>query len=130
VVVPERNKPYVLAGITLEFFGEQHATIVPTYPVAQNMGVLVNEQLYYPGDSFTECPKSYTVLAVPTFAPWLKYAEVAEFVGKSPAQKVFPMHNGFLNDDGNALFDRLLGGTCQQLGKDYQFIAAGESIEL
>jgi L-ascorbate metabolism protein UlaG (beta-lactamase superfamily) len=114
---------------TLEFFGDTHATIDESYPACQNTGVLINNKLYYPGDSLTPCPKPYEVLAVPTMAPWLKFSEASNFIQKSQASQVFPTHNGFINADGQALYDRLLGSVCEQTGKKYQFIKPGESIE-
>jgi L-ascorbate metabolism protein UlaG (beta-lactamase superfamily) len=113
----------------LDFFGDMHATIDDSYPPCQNTAVLVNNKLYYPGDSLTACPKPYTVLAVPTMAPWLKFSDAVPFIEASPATYVFPTHNGFINDDGQALYDRLFGTVCQQKTKTYKFIPAYESID-
>lgn len=113
----------------LEFFGDLHATIDESYPVCQNSAVLVNNKLYYPGDSLTACPKPYTTLAVPTMAPWLKFSDAVPFIEASPATVVFPTHNGFINEDGQALYDRLYGAVCQQANKTYKFIPPFESID-
>src|SRR5690606_2401715 len=66
---------------TLRFFGGDHAVIHATVPSVQNLGVLVNEQLYYPGDSYT-IPDEIDVdtLAAPLGAPWLKIGEAMDFV--------------------------------------------------
>ncbi|MBM3717168.1 MAG: MBL fold metallo-hydrolase, partial [Actinobacteria bacterium] len=42
-----------LGPFHLEFFGGQHAVIHESIPVVDNVGVLVNDALYYPGDSYT-----------------------------------------------------------------------------
>ena len=44
---------------TLEFFGGKHAVIHETIPVVDNVGVLVNDEFYYPGDSYA-VPKGAT----------------------------------------------------------------------
>ncbi len=130
VIVVHNGTSHQVDDFTLEFFGEQHATIDESYPVCQNTGVLVNGKLYHPGDSLVACPKPYQVLAVPTMAPWLKFSEAVSFIEASPAKTVFPSHNGFINADGEALYDRLFGTICQQTQKTYQFISPGESIEV
>ncbi len=130
VTVVSNSQRVAVGDFTLEFFGEQHATIDESYPVCQNTGVLVNDKLYYPGDSLVACPKPYQVLAVPTMAPWLKFSEAVPFIEASPAGQVFPSHNGFINSDGQALYDRLFGSVCEQKQKKYQFIAPGETIEV
>lgn len=112
----------------LEFFGDQHATIDESLPVCENASVLVNDTLYYPGDSLTACPKPYTILAVPTMAPWLKFSDAVPFIEASPADTVFPTHNGLINADGQAIYDRLFGTVCQNAGKRYVFLAPGESL--
>lgn len=130
VTVPEVGKVYQLGAFNLEFFGGQHAEITATLPVAQNFGVLINQKLYYPGDSFTPCPKQHTSLMLPVMAPWLKFSETAQFLSNDVAQNIFPTHNGFINRDGQGLYDRLVGGAAAQAGKTYHFLAASESIEL
>ncbi|MCU1424624.1 MAG: fold metallo-hydrolase, partial [Microbacteriaceae bacterium] len=68
-----RNGDEITAGgFTLKFFGEHHAIIHSSIPVIDNVGVLVDDTLYYPGDSFTVPPVAVDTLAVPAGAPWLK----------------------------------------------------------
>lgn len=130
VTVPETNKTYTAGAFTLEFFGKDHAVIMESYPLAQNLGVLVNNKLYHPGDSFTACPKPHTVLSVPVMAPWLKFSEVAEFATQSSATKLIPTHNGFINADGQGLYDRLLGGVATETSKEYAYLAPGDSLDI
>lgn len=130
LIVVSNNIEHQVGQFKLEFYGDQHATIDDSYPVCHNTGVLVNEVLYYPGDSLTACPKPYEILAQPTMAPWLKFSEAVPFIEASPASRIFPSHNGFLNSDGQALYDRLFKSVSEQKNKTYQFIAPGESIEV
>ncbi|MEO6941508.1 MAG: MBL fold metallo-hydrolase, partial [Terrimesophilobacter sp.] len=64
----------------LRFFGEQHAVIHSSIPVVDNVGVLINNELYYAGDSYT-IPDGVDVgmLAVPAGAPWLKIGDVMDY---------------------------------------------------
>ncbi|MCR2826075.1 MBL fold metallo-hydrolase, partial [Microbacterium sp. zg.Y909] len=61
---------------TLVFYGGRHAVIHESIPIIDNVGVLVNDDFYYPGDSYA-VPKGAEVrlLAAPVGAPWLKIGE-------------------------------------------------------
>ncbi|HWT56187.1 MAG TPA: MBL fold metallo-hydrolase [Candidatus Microsaccharimonas sp.] len=132
VTVPQLDKQYSVGNFTLEFFGGAHDFIFDGLqtPQDQNYGVLVNDRLYYPGDSFAACPKPHTVLAVPGNAPWMKVEEARVFMEADPSQMVFPTHNGFVNEAGQGLIDRLLGGRAQETGRAYHSLKPGESIEV
>ncbi len=128
VTVAQISQTYKAGEIALEFFGGAHAQISSNLPLAQNIGVLVGDVLYYPGDSLTPCPKPHSVLALPVMAPWLKFSEAEAFMAKSSATKVFASHNQFINEDGQNLYNRLVGNACQQQNKTYKFLDVGESI--
>ncbi|MGN6503870.1 MAG: MBL fold metallo-hydrolase, partial [Pseudolysinimonas sp.] len=65
---------------TLKFFGEKHAVIHESIPVPDNLGVLVNDEFYYAGDSYTVPDVEVGTLAAPIGAPWLKIGEAMEYV--------------------------------------------------
>lgn len=48
----EEDVVWNLGGIELRFFGHNHAAIVPGKVPCRNIGVVVNEKLVNPGDSF------------------------------------------------------------------------------
>ncbi len=95
-----------VGGFNLEFFGGQHAVIYPSLPVAQNVGVLINDLIYYPGDSFA-LPEGRQVdtLALPVAAPWLKVSEVIDFALAIKPRFAFPTHDAILSDIGRRLPD-------------------------
>lgn len=117
-------------SMNLEFFGGQHAIIHSSYPVAQNVGVLVNDSLYYPGDSFSKPDEPVKVLAVPASAPWMKAGEAMDFVVAVKSQIVFPTHNALLSPEGQNLSNNLLGGVAKQAGVKYRYLDVGESFEV
>ncbi|MDQ3158912.1 MAG: hypothetical protein M3P98_02130 [bacterium] len=119
-----------VGDITLEFFGKDHALIDQSVPIAQNVGALVNAKFYTPGDSWTECPKPHEWLGMPSHAPWAKHVDVMDFLRQSQAKNLFPMHNGFLNDNGLALYERLLSGGADLTGKTFKYLAPGKSLEI
>lgn len=106
----------------LEFFGGQHATIHPNIPTIANLGVLINEAIYYPGDSFVRPDKTVTALALPVAAPWLKISEAMDFLTDVKPTVTFPTHDAILSDQGKGLVDRLLSPVAATIGAHYQRI--------
>lgn len=106
------NDPYTIGSISLQFFGGTHASIndAMQIPVPPNLGVLIDNRLYYPGDSFV-IPEGIPVkeLALPASAPWLKLSESMDFLARIKPAFAFPTHDAILSAKGKELVDRLLG---------------------
>ncbi len=128
--VPKTGQTYTAGAFQLEFYGELHAVISPDVPVAQNIGVLVNDALYYPGDSCADCPKPYKLLAIPFTAPWVKFSDSLELIKSTPATMLIPTHDGLVNQAGQTISDNWFAPACEKLGKTYRHLAPGESIEV
>jgi L-ascorbate metabolism protein UlaG (beta-lactamase superfamily) len=129
VTVPLIGQTYQVGSLAFEFFGGLHAAILSDSPSTQNFGVLVNDTFYYPGDSFTPCPKMHSALALPVMAPWLKLSEAVSFMETDNASHVFPVHDGFLNDAGQDLINRLLTPATEADGKTYHALKTNDFIE-
>ena len=99
---------YTTGPFSLRFFGGEHAVIHPDIPTIANLGVLVNDLLYYPGDSFVRPDVPVDTLALPVGAPWLKLSEAVDFVRDVKPRFVFPTHDAVLSDIGKGLADRLV----------------------
>ncbi len=127
-----RGADTVEAGpFTLRFFGEKHAVIHESIPVPDNVGVLINGALYYPGDAFT-VPEGVEIdtLAAPVGAPWLKIGEAIDFVLAAKPRHAFATHEMTLSVAGKTMgHDRLRWAT-EQGGGEYVALEPGESIDL
>ncbi|MCY7290082.1 MAG: MBL fold metallo-hydrolase [Cryobacterium sp.] len=115
----------------LRFFGGSHAVIHETIPVIDNLGVLVDEELYYGGDSFT-IPEGVTVqtLAVPAGAPWLKISEVMDFVLALTPRRSFPTHEMGLSRGGKDLSNARIKWATEQNGGEFFPLEPNESLDL
>lgn len=125
----------VLAGDTisvgpfdLRFFGGEHAVIHPDLPVVANLGVLINDLLYYPGDSFVRPNVPVDTLALPVGAPWLTIHEVIDFVRDIKPRLAFPTHDAVLSDIGRGVPDRMIPLLTQKLDIEYRRLT--DPIEL
>ncbi|WP_382304604.1 MBL fold metallo-hydrolase [Herbiconiux sp. UC225_62] len=116
---------------SLRFFGGRHAVIHSSIPVVDNVGVLINDVLYYPGDSFA-VPEGVEVdmLAVPAGAPWLKIAESMDYVLEVKPKRAFGTHEMVLSVAGkNMAADRLAWATAQG-GGEYFALQPGDTLDL
>lgn len=103
-----------------EFFGGTHALIHESMPRVQNVGVLINELVYYPGDSFDGPGREIDTLAIPAAAPWMSIGQAMDFLQAINPRFVFPTHDAIYSDAGRGFADNLLGGVAKSIGADYK----------
>ncbi|MCU1408087.1 MAG: fold metallo-hydrolase [Microbacteriaceae bacterium] len=116
---------------TLRFFGGTHAVIHPSIPVVDNIGVLINNELYYAGDSFV-VPEGVEVgtLAVPAGAPWLKISEVIDYILAVKPKRSFPVHEMLLSRAGKDMSNGRIKTATEQNGGEFFAIEPHESLDL
>ncbi|WAB81751.1 MBL fold metallo-hydrolase [Microcella daejeonensis] len=117
-------------GFSLRFTGGEHATIHSSIAPIDNVGVMVNDQLYYPGDSFADPDAPVHTLAVPASAPWLKVGEVMDFVGAVKPHQAFPTHELVNSEAGQAMTNGRIESVQAQHGGSFVALAPGESLDL
>lgn len=104
----------------LEFFGGEHAVIHPSLPIVVNLGLMIDNSVYYPGDSFTIPDKPVKILALPVTAPWLKISEAMDYLTALKPSLAFPTHDGVASDFGKQLPDHMLPSFAESYGGSYQ----------
>ena len=114
----------------LRFFGELHAEVHRTIPRPQNVAVLVNDTLYFPGDSFTLPNVPVQALLAPASGPWLKLGETVDFIEAVKPVMAIPTHDGFYSKDARAFAASWLQGFCEKFNVTITALEAGESVEI
>ena len=116
---------------TMRFFGGKHAVIHSSIPDVDNIGVLINDELYYAGDSFT-IPDGVAVgtLAAPAGAPWLKIAEVMDYLSEVKPRRSFPTHELVLSTAGKQMSNARIQFATEAAGGEFFPLEPGESLEL
>jgi len=105
---------------SLTFYGGEHAEIHASLPPITNIGVMIDEKVYYPGDSFVLPHKPVDVLALPVAAPWLKLSDTIDFLAEIKPRLIFPTHDAVLSDIGKSLPDKMLPAIAEKNGATYQ----------
>jgi len=115
----------------LRFFGGRHNVIHESIPVIDNVGVLVNGEFYYPGDSYA-VPEGVDVklLAAPIGAPWLKIGEAMDFVLAVGPERAFGTHDMTLSRIGLEMHRQRLAWATAQGGGEFLALEPGESTDL
>jgi L-ascorbate metabolism protein UlaG (beta-lactamase superfamily) len=99
---------FTAASFDVRVWGRDHAVILPQLPVVPNTGFMVNDEVFHPGDSFTVPGETVPTLLVPVSAPWLKFAEAADYIAKVAPMRGFAIHDAVLSDFGLGLITNLL----------------------
>ncbi|WP_336645361.1 MBL fold metallo-hydrolase [Microbacterium sp. USHLN186] len=131
-VSPVEPGDEVVAGaFRLRFFGGDHEVIHSSIPQIRNVGVLVNETLYYPGDSYA-VPEGVEVdvLAAPLGAPWLRIADAIDFVLAVAPHHAFGTHDMTLSDAGRRMHRQRLQWASEQRGGRFHELDPGDAIEV
>ncbi|MER7504157.1 MBL fold metallo-hydrolase [Nonomuraea pusilla] len=130
VHVVRAGDAFEAAGFSVKVFGEWHAKNHPDVPVVQNVGFMVDDEVFYPGDALTVPGVDVPTLLVPTNAPWMKLLEMVEYLRAVRPARAYSTHDGLLNDVGLTLVDNYLRMESDKQGAEMRRLAPGDSVEL
>ncbi|MFD5413913.1 MBL fold metallo-hydrolase [Streptomyces nojiriensis] len=113
------------AGFRIRAVGGRHAFIYGGQPDCANLGYVVDDAVYHPGDSLHVPEQEIETLLVPAQGSWLKMAEVIDFVKAVGPQRAFAIHDAQINDRG---LDSVNGWLGQETSHGYRYLRPGESL--
>ncbi|MCM3686811.1 MBL fold metallo-hydrolase [Kocuria rosea] len=127
----EAESAIELEGFSVRTFGGQHALIHSLIRTVDNIGYLVNETVYHPGDSLV-VPHglSAPVLLAPIHAPWNKMAEVIDFVVAVRPQRVFQIHDALLSEHGYGVLEKQITAFAAKYGAEFRHLRPREAVAL
>jgi L-ascorbate metabolism protein UlaG (beta-lactamase superfamily) len=131
VIAVNPGDTVTLDPFTLRFFGGEHAVIHSSIPVIDNVGVLVNDEFYYPGDSYA-VPKGADVklLAAPVGAPWLKIGDAMDFVLAVKPRRAFGTHDAVLSEIGKGFGRERLTWAVEQNDGEFLALEPGDTADI
>jgi L-ascorbate metabolism protein UlaG (beta-lactamase superfamily) len=98
-----------IGEFTVTVHGTTHARIHPDIPTIPNVGYLVDERVYHPGDAFYVPEASVETLLLPTSGPWMKLGEAADYVRAVRPEQLVQIHEMILSEIGQNLTAMLIG---------------------
>nr|WP_272954901.1 MBL fold metallo-hydrolase [Kribbella shirazensis] len=128
VTVVADGQSFDAAGFAIRAYGRNHAMILPELGVpCENIGYLVDDAIYHPGDSFTQPDREVHTNLVPISGPWFALPAAVEYARSVKAQQTVGIHNALLSDVGLGMMQRWIGDAG---GRPYHALTPGQSIEL
>ncbi|MDM4722272.1 MBL fold metallo-hydrolase [Micromonospora sp. WMMA1363] len=84
-----------VAGLQVRVIGEKHHHSHPDVPPVENVGFLVEDEVFHPGDALT-------VVDVPTLlvvgqAPWMTVPDLIGCLRRAAPRRAYAIHDGLLN---------------------------------
>ncbi|WP_328383647.1 MBL fold metallo-hydrolase [Streptomyces sp. NBC_00400] len=118
------NEEFTAAGFRVRAVGGRHALVHGGQPDCANLGYLIDEAVYHPGDSFHVPEQPVETLLVPVQGSWMKTAEAIAFVKAITPQRTLAIHDAQLNDRG---LNSVNGWLTEETGNGYRYLRPGES---
>ena len=116
-------------GFEVSVHGGRHATSHPDYPPAENLGFLVNGEVFHPGDALVDPGVPVRYLLCPVDAPWLRFPDMPPYVRALRPDVMIPIHFGLLNDVGVREIRRGIEATVFP-ETAIRWLAVGECVDL
>lgn len=113
-----------IAGFRIRAVGGRHAFIYAGQPDCANLGYVVDDALYHPGDSLHVPDGPIETLLVPMQASWLKTDEAIGFVRAVGPSQAFGIHDAQINERG---LDSINAWLTRESGTDYRWLRPGET---
>lgn len=114
-------------GVKITLTPIDHAVVYQKSPCI-SLTIAIDNDLYYPSDSFTVTDQKYKVLALPTSGPWFKVESAIEFTNAVASDIVIATHNALNSEIGNDVTHKFITAN---ISPDRQFVHLqnGESLD-
>ncbi|HEY3868737.1 MAG TPA: MBL fold metallo-hydrolase [Actinocrinis sp.] len=122
-----RGETFTAAGFWVTAVGGRHAAVFEDEPACANLGYVVEQDVYHPGDALHVPDLPVATLLVPMQASWLKCAEAIGFVRAVGPRRAIGIHDGQINARGRSSINSWLGGAG---GNGYRYLESGQSLDL
>jgi L-ascorbate metabolism protein UlaG (beta-lactamase superfamily) len=128
VTVVSDGQSFDAAGFSVSAYGKDHAVILPELGVpCENIGYLVDDAVYHPGDSFTQPDREVHTNLVPISGPWFSLPSAVEYARSVKAEQTVGIHNALLSDIGLGMMKHWIG---EAGGRPYHGLTPGQSLDL
>ncbi|MFM9442232.1 MBL fold metallo-hydrolase [Streptomyces acidiscabies] len=118
------GEEFTAAGFRVTAQGGRHAPVHDGLPDCANLGYLVEDRLYHPGDSLHRPDRPVETLLVPLQASWLKTSEAIDFVRAIAPERAYGIHDAQINDRALTSINAWLTDRC---GDRYRWLAPTSS---
>jgi len=108
VVAVAEGDRFQVGEFDIAVFGKQHARIHDDIPPFVNVGYLIDDRVFHPGDAYYVPPVSVEVLFLPTSGPWTKVGEAVDYVRAVNPKLLVQIHEVMLSEIGQQSVARII----------------------
>ncbi|MFC9689458.1 MBL fold metallo-hydrolase [Kribbella sp. NPDC056951] len=127
VHVVEGGQSFDAAGFAVSAYGKDHAVILPEWGVpCENVGFLIDDAVYHPGDSFTQPDRAVHTNLVPISGPWFALPPAVDYARTVKAEQLVGIHDALLSEIGLGMMPRFLNSN----ERPYRKLAQGDSLTI
>lgn len=116
---------FAAAGFRVRAVGGVHATVLPEQRPCANLGYVVEDAVYHPGDALHVPDIAVETLLVPLQASWLKTSEAVAFARAVGPKRAVGIHDGQVNERALASLNHWLK---EHGGTDYRWVTPGTTL--
>lgn len=116
---------FTAAGFRVRAVGGRHAAVHGGLPDCANLGYVIDDAVYHPGDALHLPGQPIETLMVPVQGSWLKTAEAIDFVRAVAPRRAFGIHDGQVNERG---LGSVHGWLAERTDHGYRHFRPGESL--
>jgi L-ascorbate metabolism protein UlaG (beta-lactamase superfamily) len=120
---------FTVAGFEVAVRGEKHHLSHPDVAPVDNVGFLIDREVFDPGDALTEVDDVPTLL-LPGQAPWLTTPAMIGYLRRMAPRRAYAIHDGLVNEWGLRALDGVLAMEAERAGVDVRRLRVGESVEV
>ncbi|MGW3247355.1 MBL fold metallo-hydrolase [Streptomyces sp. NPDC001070] len=121
------GQEFTAAGFRVRAVGGRHAFIHGGLPDCANLGYIVDDAVYHPGDSLHVPEQPVETLLVPVQGSWMRTSEAIDFVNAVAPRQSFAIHDAQINERG---LSSVNGWLAQETDHGYRYLRPGESIRV
>ncbi len=121
---------FTVGAVDVHVYGEKHARVHPDWDLVDNVGFLLDGELFHPGDALTVPEQSVGTLLAPLQAPWLKTPELVGYARAVGAPRAFAVHDGLLTDFALSIYAGVFEGLGRERDGDYRRLTPGDVVDL
>ncbi|MFI6828862.1 MBL fold metallo-hydrolase [Kribbella sp. NPDC050241] len=121
------GQSFEAAGFRVSAYGKDHAVILPELGVpCENIGFLIEDAVYHPGDSFTQPDRAVHTNLVPISGPWFALPPAVGYAREIKSEQLVGIHDALLSQLGLGMMGRFLNSD----ERPYHGLAPGDTLEI
>ncbi|MHB8191214.1 MAG: MBL fold metallo-hydrolase [Ferrimicrobium sp.] len=128
VHVVRNGDTFSAGGFKVSVVGEKHHFSHPDAPPVDNVGFVIDDEVFHPGDALTIL--DVATLLVPGQAPWMTMPDLISYLRTVRPKRAYAIHDGLINEWGIKILEGVLTAEAERLGADIRRLKPGESIEV